>query len=421
MLAIAEKEACVTACNLIVMKFGGTSLATPEAQRTARNRVRERIAEGKRVVVVVSAIGRAGDPYATDTLLSLVPQGNDALSREADALLACGEEISAAVFAAYLISEGVQAVSLQGFQTGILTDDRHGDAVIREIRPAKINSHLERDEVVVVAGFQGITAEGEVTTLGRGGSDTTAVVLAAALKAERAEIYTDVPGLLTADPRVVPQARCIAEMGYEESAELMRKGARVLHPRAAERAGSEGVAVVIRGADQECGGTWLGPEEGRWSSEGGAAGRVTAITSMSDISQLEVAGTDSGDEPAMLERVFGSTTARDISLDMMNIFPGHVTMTLLRSRAGEAAQILWSLGLAVTVRERCAKVTLVGGGIHGIPGIMHRIVRALGRRRIAILQSVDSHMMISVLVDARHELEAVRALHNEFFKAQQPG
>ncbi len=422
--------------DVVVMKFGGTSLATPPARAQAAARVHERVAEGHAVVVVVSAMGRAGDPYATDTLLALVRDLPRIPAREVDALLACGEEISAAVFAGLLRQQGLAAVSLRGFQAGIITEDRHRDAEIREIRPAGVLERLAQGEVVVVAGFQGVTEGGEVTTLGRGGSDTTAVALGAALRACRVEIFTDVDGVLSADPRVVTGARQVPEVTYHESAELAFKGAQVLHPRAAERARASRVPVEIRNTFSSAAGTWLVPDEGRWSAEGDLPPRTTAVTSAGGIAQVRVstgttrsaragaaanaaAASDAGvagDAALTLqERLLGSIAARRISIDMISIGPDRLAFTVPCARVAEVEAALAELGLPADIDRGCAKVTLVGGGIHGIPGVMHRIVRALARAGIGILQTVDSNMIISVLVAAERERGAVQAIHAEFF------
>lgn len=409
MTSAAEKP------TLVVMKFGGTCLATSELRSRAVRSVREHIDEGRRLVVVVSAMGRAGEPYATDTLRTLPAASADLSAREADALVSCGEEISAAVFAAELQGSGVPAVSLRGFQAGIITDETHGDATIREIRPAKIREHLAAGRVVVVTGFQGITLRGEITTLGRGGSDTTAVALAAALGAERTEIVTDVDGVMTADPRLEPDARPVAEMTHREAAELARRGAKVLHPRAAGRARASKVPVHIRSLTPGQPGTWLVSEDGRWSPGRECAPRTTSVTSMSGIAHVVVEDTRLADDPSRVATVLGRIAAVGISLDMFSISPGRVAFTLDLQRIAEVRGILEEMDLRTSVNPRCAKITLVGGGIHGIPGIMHRMVAALTARGIVIHQSVDSNTILSVLIDASREEDAVHALHVEFF------
>lgn len=407
----------MSAPPIVVLKFGGTSVATPAGRDAAAARVRERVGEGARVVVVVSAMGRRGEPYATDTLLGLLEGFRACPPRERDAIATVGEEISAAVFAALLCERGLPAVSLRGFQAGIITDARHQEATIREIRPARIRRELERGAVVVVAGFQGITPEGELTTLGRGGSDTSAAALGVALAAERVEIYTDVDGVMTADPRLVPHAGRVGEVTFEESAELAFKGAAVLHPRAAELARETGVKVEIRNTLSDAPGTWLVAGAGHaFTPEAG--GGAISVTSRRGIAQVTVRGVDFASQLAVLERVFGGIAERGVTLDMMSIFPDRIAFTCEVASLPRVREALDRLGVAYAVDERCAKVTLVGAGIHGVPGVMHRMVRALTGAGIAIRQSVDSNMIIGVLVDAAREADAVRAIHGEFFDAR---
>ena len=400
--------------TLIVMKFGGTSLADVQRRQAAAARVAERVAGGLRVVVVVSAIGRRGDPYATDTLLGLLKDLPAGPPRERDALSACGEEISAALFAALLVQRGVAAVSLRGSQAGIVTDARHQQACIREIRPERILGHLARGEVVVVAGFQGATPEGDVTTIGRGGSDTTAVALGIALRAARVEIFTDVDGVLTADPRVVPEAVSISPVTFEEAAELAFKGAGVLHPRAAELAREAGMPMTILTPEPGSRGTRLIPDAVH-RFDPGVRGCAVSVTSRAGIAQVTVTGLDLAARPDLLERIFGEIAERGVTLDMMSISPDRVAFTLDEDAVERVRAALASLQVDYAVQPGCAKVTLVGGGIHGVPGVMHHIVRALARAGIGIRQSVDSNMIIGVLVDAGREAEAVRAVHAEFF------
>lgn len=401
--------------SIVVLKFGGTSVATPERRELAAARVLERVHAGKNVVVVVSAMGRRGDPYATDTLLDLVRPYPSCSARERDALASVGEEIAAPVFAALLQERGVKAVSLRGFQAGFVTDARHGDATVQEIRPARILSHLRRGDVVVVTGFQGVTERGDVTTIGRGGSDTSAVLLGVALEAEHVEIFTDVDGVLTADPRVVPDARPLPAITFEESAELAYKGSKVLHPAAAEHAREAGTRVVVRNTTSDAEGTWVVPETERHRFVAEAQEFASSITSKPGIAQFAVTGVDFRTDLGLLERVFGVIAEAGVSLDMMNILCDRAIFTTERASVGVVSAALAALGVTFTVNNACAKVTLVGGGIHGVPGIMHRMVRALTGAGIAVLQSVDSNMIVGVLVDAARTDDAVRALHVEFF------
>jgi aspartate kinase len=397
-----------------VMKFGGTSVSTAERREFAANAVASRVREGLHVVVVVSAMGRRGEPYATDTLLGLMDAHANCPPRERDAIAACGEEISAALFSALLCARGIPASSLRGFQAGIVTDEVHQRASIREIRPARVLELLEQGRVVVVAGFQGITDRGDVTTIGRGGSDTTAVALGIALGADRVEIFTDVPGVLTADPQVVPGTQSVPVITFDEGAELAFKGADVVHPRAAELARRVQMAVDVRSTFDDAQGTSL--VEGSGIPIERADGTcAVAVTSRTGIVQATVSDERLPRDLTLLERIFGEIAARGVTLDMMSIFPERVAFTFEQHALAEVRAALDALGVDYAVNDRCAKVTLVGAGIHGVPGIMHRIVRSLARRGIRVLQSVDSNMIIGVLVDADRGRDAVSAIHGEFF------
>lgn len=405
---------------MIIMKFGGTSLATPERRELAAARVIERVHSGEQVVVVVSAMGREGDPYATDTLLELFAPLGEVSLRESDALAACGEEISAAFFAALLSARGARAVSMRGYQAGIVTDDVHREAQITELRPARVLERLRRGEVVVVSGFQGTTLAGDVTTIGRGGSDTTAVALGLGLGASRIEIFTDVDGVMTADPRVVSGACCLEHVGFEESAEMAFKGSKVLHPAAAELVRTRGLgegapAIVVRNTLSEAAGTWLVSEAERASLQTEGHSVAASVTSKCGIAQISVNGVSFLDELPTLERIFGVVAKRGISLDMISILPDRVAFTCERASVGIVAGELASLGVTFAVNNEVAKVTLVGGGIHGIPGIMHRMVRALAAAEIGVYQSVDSNMIVGVLVPEARVKDAIRAIHEEFF------
>ena len=233
--------------RILVQKFGGTSLATDEARRFVLRHIERERDQTRGLVVVVSAMGRKGDPYATDTLLSLLPgNGNSLPARERDMLLGCGETISAALLCGLLNARSIPAVALTGGGAGVITDNQFGRARILEIRPEPILQALQAGQVVIVTGFQGITEKGELTTLGRGGSDTSATALGAALKAERVDIYTDVNGILTADPRIVEDARPLSVVGYAEICNMARQGAKVIHPRAVEIAQQARIPLRVR-------------------------------------------------------------------------------------------------------------------------------------------------------------------------------
>ncbi|NLS45801.1 MAG: aspartate kinase, partial [Firmicutes bacterium] len=247
---------------LIVQKFGGTSVKSPENRKAVLNHILKAKEKGNDVVVVVSAMGRLGDPYATDTLIELLKaQGGKLCSKKKDLIMSCGEIISAAVMASYIEAQGVKAEAMTGFQAGILTTADFGNADILEVDPAPITEKLKEGKVVVVAGFQGRTENNEITTLGRGGSDTTAVVLGGYLKADEVEIYTDVPGIAVTDPRIIPEAPFIPNISFDEVIKMAESGAKVIHPRAVKAAKAFNMPLRIKSTFDESDGTLIGSEE----------------------------------------------------------------------------------------------------------------------------------------------------------------
>lgn len=405
--------------RILVQKFGGTSVATPELRRRVVGHVRRARQEGYHPVVVVSAMGRAGDPYATDTLLNLVDQEEARLSpRELDLLLSCGEIISAALLAGLLAREGIPAAALTGMQAGIITDDRFGDARIVEVEPAAVVALLQEGKVPVIAGFQGRTPEGEVTTLGRGGSDTSAAALAAALGAVAVEIYTDVDGVMTADPRVVPEARSLRTLTYREVVEMAHLGAKVVHPRAVEIAMEERIPLYIRSTRSESPGTLIGGlRPGQTIPRRLAVGGrrvVTAVTQIPGLAQVLLEGEEDWNRSPAFLAVFDALAGRGISLDMIHVSSRLIAFVVDGRQADQASEVLGGLGLLPEVGRGFAKVSAIGVGMHGVPGVMARIARALRSCGIAIYQTTDSHAVISCLVREEAATAAVRALHQEF-------
>ena len=403
---------------LIVMKFGGTSVATAETRAAAVSSIAACHARGDRVVVVVSAMGREGEPYATDTLLGLCAVRDDTLApRELDAIAACGEDLAAAVVASELIARGLPAVSLRGLQVGIVTDGVFQNARISSIDTSTILSRLGEDRIVVVPGFQGVSPQGDVTTLGRGGSDTSAVALGVALEADVVEIYTDVDGVYSADPRLVPDARPIPVLPYREAAEMAHGGASVLHPRAAEIAERHSLPVRICNTFTDAPGTLLCPSDTE-RGQGGLDQRedrlARAVTSRGGVAQLTVSDERFVGSPAEACGLLDALAEAQISLDMINVLPDRLVFTVPAARAADAVATVERAGHEAQLRPACAKITLIGGGIHGVPGVFARMARLLVATGARILQSVDSSLLISVLVAAEDETRAVRALHAGF-------
>ncbi|NPV92261.1 MAG: aspartate kinase [Firmicutes bacterium] len=402
--------------RIIVQKFGGTSVASEENRRRVAQRIIEARESGLAPVVVISAMGRSGDPYATDTLLSLIKDYGELPKRDIDLLLSCGEIISCSVIAATLNRMNQNTVVLTGREAGIITDDHYGDARIVRIEPHKVLNHLREGSVVVVAGFQGVNDSGEVTTLGRGGSDTTACALGSALNAEVIDIFTDVEGIMTADPRIVDSARLLDRITYNEICNLAYQGAKVIHPRAVELAMQKNIPIRVRSTFTDTPGT-LVCAHGE-ATENGHSIRcdrvITGITQMANVFQIKVETASYPDPAAAPSMIFRSLADAGISVDLINIQPEVVAFTVDSGEGPRSKAILEAQGFQVRVLPGCAKVSVVGGGMAGLPGVMASISEALREQDIAILQSADSHTTIWCLVKNEDMNRAVKALHDKF-------
>ncbi|CAM4031881.1 aspartate kinase [Lederbergia lenta] len=398
--------------KLIVQKFGGTSVQNAETRQHAMNHIQRAIELGYKAIVVVSAMGRQGDPYATDTLLSLVGGQSTGLNnREQDMLLSCGETISSVVFTHSLIEKGIKATAMTGAQAGFVTNDDHTNAKILEMKCNRLLRELEHNDVVVVAGFQGAAQNGDITTIGRGGSDTTAAALGAAVNAEWIDIFTDVNGMMTADPRIVDKARPLEVVTYNEVCNMAYQGAKVIHPRAVEIAMQAKIPIRIRSTYSDSPGTLvtsLNKQQGANIRER----LVTGIAYVPNVSQIKVTAKEG--QYDLQADVFKAMATESISVDFINISPNGVLYTVAASASERAIAILKKRGYVPSVEENCAKVSVVGAGIAGVPGVTAKIVTALSEKDIRILQSADSHTTIWVLVSGEELVEAVNALHDVF-------
>ncbi len=399
--------------KIIVQKYGGTSVRDEESRLFAKGHIENAIKEGYKVVVVVSAMGRKGDPYATDTLLSLVNGMKASLSkREQDLLMSVGETISSVIFTNMLLEHGIDAVAYTGAQAGFLTNTDYSSAKIIEMKCDRLMKELEVKDVVVVAGFQGAAKNGDITTIGRGGSDTSAAALGAALQAERVDIFTDVEGIMTADPRIADQARPLSIVSYTEVCNMAYQGAKVIHPRAVEIAMQAKVPIRIRSTYSEGLGTLV------TSMNKGSQGSdirerlVTGIAHVPKITQIKVRAKK--DQYNLQAEVFKAMANASISVDFINIYPSGVVYTVSEEMTEHALSILAELGHEPVIERNCAKVSVVGAGINGVPGVAAKIVTALSEKEIAILQSADSHTTIWVLVKEEDLIEAVNSLHYAF-------
>lgn len=393
------------AATIVVQKFGGSSLATPELRALAVQRVSEALGSGKRAVVIASALGRPPAPYATDSLLSLVAPGDEGPNR--DLVLACGELIAAGVFAELLASLGIPARALSGGQAGIVTDATHGDAQIEHVDPSPVRELLESGITPVIAGFQGAARDGSVTTIGRGGSDLTAVAMARALGGAQLEIFTDVDGVMTADPRRVADAHTVDSLTLEEVSELAILGAKVMHDKAAELARDARIPFAVRSLRSGAGSAISEVAVDR-------SHPVTGLATLSGYAFFHVVPEAAGMNGGWEQDVFRSMYEAAINLDCINVNAAGVFFIVRESDQERAREVLGRLPLAARSRRDCAKVSIVGAGMRGTPGVMYRVVEALGRAGIPIIHSTDSNITISLLVPGTSAAAAEAALHDYF-------
>jgi aspartate kinase len=397
--------------KIIVQKFGGTSLQNDEARERAIEHVKNAVNQGYKVVVVVSAMGRKGNPYATDTLLSLI-QPDHVSKREMDLLLSCGETISSVVFSNLLNANGLKSEAYTGGQAGFRTSENHSNAKIIEMKTERIQKALSGLDVVVVAGFQGQTKTGEITTIGRGGSDTSAAALGASLGAEWIDIFTDVEGVMTADPRIVSDARRLQVLTYTEVCNMAYQGAKVIHPRAVEIAMNAKVPLRIRSTYSDQPGTLVTAIKRFGKGRDIQERLITGITYMDNVSQIKVKAREG--EYDFQAKVFKAMAGEHISVDFFNISPQDIVYTVNDQATDRAISALQKLGFEPECKKGCAKVSAVGAGIAGVPGVTSKIVNALTDLGIQILQSADSHTTIWVLINQVHLKDAVNALHRTF-------
>ena len=393
----------------IVQKFGGSSLATPELREIAASRVLEARQRGASPVVVCSAIGRAPDPYATDSLLALLGPSRGGPNR--DLLLSCGEAMSCAIFAELLTSWGADAQAMTGGQAGFVTDARFGDAKILRVEPRNVLALLERGIIPVVTGFQGMTEDGAVTTLGRGGSDLSAIALGEALDSESVEIFTDVSGVMTGDPRRIVGAHALDRVNYSEMVELASDGAKVMHAKAADLARLSETPYVIKGLRSNFGTT---------IDEGHTPDRihpVTGITSLRDVTFVRVIQGDIDDVVRRRElevNIFRRLAEADVSVDMINVNNAGVFFLIDGNQIDTVRAELSGLNMAIRMRAHCAKLSIVGAGMRGVSGVMYRVVQALSDAEIEIIHTTDSNITISALVPEEDVARAEQAIHDRF-------
>ena len=399
--------------SLIVQKYGGSSVADAEKIKNVARRIAKTKDEGNLVVVVVSALGDT-----TDELIELAYQMNEQPgARELDVLLSTGEIVSSTLLALALKAMGYPAISLSGAQAGIRTDTAHSRARILGVDPKRVVKELEKGKIVIVAGFQGVTEELDITTLGRGGSDTTAVALAASLGAEVCQIYTDVEGVYNADPRLFPEAHRLVEIGYEEMLEMATYGAKIMHPRAVELGELFGVPIQVASSFSNNPGTLI---HGGVSME--ARNKARGITHDLNIAKITVVGVP--DRPGIASSIFEPLAQAGISVDTIvqnasieNITD--LTFTVAKGDLAKAMEVIKPIAEKIGAREcasdsRLGKVSIIGSGMLNTPGYAARMFSALSERGINIQLITTSEIRITCLIDEARVKDAVRVLHRAF-------
>jgi len=398
---------------LLVQKFGGTSIGTIERIKEIANKLTATKKKGHDLIVVVSAM--SGE---TNRLLALASEiSPDPRGRELDVLLSTGEQVTIALLCMALEKCGIHARSYTGSQVRILTDTTHNKARIMEIDAKKIDSDLKQDRIVVVAGFQGTDEHGNITTLGRGGSDTTAVALAAALKADECQIFTDVDGVYTTDPRVVPEAKRLDKITFEEMLEMASLGAKVLQIRSVEFASKYNVPLRVLSSFTEGGGTLITAEESQMEQA-----LISGIAFNRDEAKLTVLGVP--DHPGVASQILCPIAAENIEVDMIIQNMGHdattdFTFTVHRNDYNNALKVLQKTAEKLGAREvsgdpKIAKISLVGVGMRSHAGIASTMFETLANENINICMISTSEIKISVVVDEKYLELGVRSLHNVF-------
>jgi aspartate kinase len=397
----------------IVQKYGGSSVANAEKIRNVARRIADSFDQGNKVVTVVSAMGDT-----TDDLIELASQVSpNPEPREMDLLLSTGEIVSSTLLAMALHTMGYKAIALSGPQAGISTDSSFSRARITGIEPKRIIKELDRGNIVIVAGFQGLTTDNDIATLGRGGSDTTAVALAASLKAKRCEIYTDVEGVYTADPRVVPEAVKLDEIGYEEMLEMATSGAKVMHHRSVELGQVYNMPILVASSLVNKPGTLI---HGGENME--ARNKVRGIAHDMDVAKITVTGVP--DRPGIAAAIFMPLAKAGISVDtiVQNASANNITdltFTITKNDLGKAMEIVKAIAREIGAREcasdsKLGKVSIIGTGMQNTPGYAAKMFDTLSAQQINILLITTSEIRITCIIAEDKVKDAVKALHKAF-------
>lgn len=393
----------------ILQKFGGTSVQTKNSRLICISKIKESIYNGNKTVVVISAIGRKNDPYSTDELLSLVSENfkkNNPLYL--DKLISCGEIISSIVFTSELQSNNVNALPLIGQDIGILTDNNFGNAKILNIDTSNIEKLLSENIIPVIAGFQGVTSDGNITTLGRGGSDISAVKLATALNCDRVEFFKDVDGLMTADPKLVSKAKSIEEISYEELFELSSYGNNIIHPEAVKVAMDENIPIIIKNTFNSFKGTVINNNISKDEDY------FKGMTYLKDCIQIKIFKNENLNNENYY-KVFQKISDENINIDFINIFVDHKVFTIYKDDFEDIKTILNDYEIKYEIIRACSKIGIVKANLKKISITIARLIELLHREGIDVLQTNHSNMSIWILVKNSDLEKSLNIIHDNFF------
>ena len=386
--------------KISVLKFGGSSLQTKDIRQKVINIIKSRLDNYFFPVIIVSALGRRGDNYSTDTLLNILPEKSS--DRHKALISSCGEIIAATLLAEELIREGLQAIAITGWQAGILTSNSYNKAEVENINIANILDKIEQKRIPVICGFQGINSTGEITTLGRGGSNTTAALIARALEATQLELFKDVEGLYTADPHIVKDAQIIKVLDYSEISELSGNGAQIVHTPAISQLSDRKIPLLL-------GKTWTG-KHGTCIQPCTRNKPVTAVTSKSDLSLVKIKTTSD----LHLSKIFSAFSDSEISLDFICVAQGNVSFVIEEEISKFAASLLKKNNVKSNIQSGFCKVTVTGSFMTGQPGVMAKLIKNLEAEDVMIEMASDSYSTISCLICQLDENKALNIIHSAF-------
>jgi aspartate kinase len=399
--------------KIIVQKFGGNTLLNEKDRYLMSQNIIKAISEGYCPIIVVSAMGRKGFPYATDSLLDLV-DSDEILAdlREKDLLMSCGEIVSSVIISSYLRRKGLKTKALTGWQSGIFTNSDHTSAKILNIQKENLLNLLGDGFVPIVAGFQGISLNGDITTLGRGGSDTTAAAIGVALSVDRVEIFTDVKGIYTADPRVVSKAMLLDQISFTELFQMASHGSKVVHPRAVEIAMENDIELVVSSLENEYPGTIVKSiKKDRIEEE--KVRFITALSHEEGLVQIHFPNLSG----IASKKLYNNLAKNLVSLDLISVTPKGHYFVIKSDKLDTTTRISDELNLEYQVRDPVSKISCIGVGMHQQPGVFSQIITTLVNKDVDVIQTTDSHMTITCLIYSSDLCKALEALHEKFFTA----